>query len=304
MSSIIGDRIYKYVTIFDEHKEKLERNKEEARRYAEHDCYEFINEYNSIHLMSDDICFKTQAYLYKSDSSLKQDEKDLGCIYAYFFLYSEVYKNVYNSEIINVYNKLIDPFFTENSYICNYYVNNINEDILNKLQDIYDMNKIINNIKTQNYSSCNNSRCNCAEKWAIIYNRYKNTCESNNNLDFCITINKIRSELMEKELYETCDTFKSLMLTSVQHKYEMISSIQTNNKGITVVIPIVVITLIYIFLLNLYKFTPYGTLMLNYIKRNGNVCNYTDEEWNKLAPSHTSKGILWNSRYNILYNSV
>ncbi|GAW84015.1 variable surface protein [Plasmodium gonderi] len=205
-----------------------------------------------------------------------------------------------------VFDYLLGASGASNEDTYSYYVEYVSKGMMNKLRDLYDMYTKIN----QSQNKCNrDNECKLLKECASLYLKYKKTCESNNDRDFCYALDDF------KNYYNT----QIKIISYGKFENHMLPSFQKYNISIFIIIPIVVIlvisnSLFYVSKVNYdffysyicYKkkifFTKHDSWIRLLIKRIKNKFNNIDEMWDSLQPYEASSDTSSNIRYNILYN--
>ncbi|GAW84153.1 variable surface protein [Plasmodium gonderi] len=214
------------------------------------------------------------------------------CIYLYYWLY--YYNNNYKkyvSEVKSLYTVLIrDLDLTNCTTGVKSDYSTISDDEMLKLKDLHDMYTNIKNIMNNSSSPCKD-KCNCANKCANLYMKYKVSCESDNYSDFCNELKNVRHK------YNALSTTEC----TEELKYKMLPLFQKNNISVPIVITTLVILLIAITLFILHNFTQYNLCSQGTLRRKRNKWNHIDEDYNIFQSYKNGRKDTIKSRHHILY---
>ncbi|GAW84337.1 variable surface protein [Plasmodium gonderi] len=239
------------------------------------------------------ICSTVMAYLKKIHDTSYDRIKEASCKYMYFWMYNKlkgenkaIYTKTLYDIILFVYKRNSD------TPICNDFIKtNITDNHMQKVNDMYDLYTKLNNINDTKICP-EDKKCYCANKCSNIYMNYKDACNSNNNKDFCSSLDEFRVQynaIMKNKICKNLD-------------YQILPSFRTSNSIVPISITIVLILILLLFLCILYKCTSCGSHVHHILKRKRNKWNKTDEKWNVLQQSENSKSISDDIRYNLLYS--
>ncbi|GAW84248.1 variable surface protein [Plasmodium gonderi] len=290
--------IYIHVNSFDNHNSRFQNVNSDTTRKNDwtNYCSSILQKYDKIFNQNFySICLKVLYYLKQLKETNEELDKHLGCTYIYYWLYNERINNGYKYDCQILYDDLLKVYKdnVNEDPICYSYNAKISQDELEKFKDIYDMNKILNNLINENGKCSNINKCNCAKEGFDIYMRHKYTCESNINPDFCNALKNIRDRYNEQMKIEKCNEAQN----------EFLPIFETNNRTFSPSIPIFIILAMSIFLFNVYKFTPCESFIRRAIKRKRDIYNNSDEEHNLMQNYEMCNSVPRNKRYNVLYNS-
>ncbi|GAW84532.1 variable surface protein [Plasmodium gonderi] len=281
-SSGENDRIYIYVDLFDKKKKYYDTcigNTYENISKA----YCINDELNNIGIQDFvETCPMIIDCLYEQRETATEKVKDEDCISLFYWTYDKYYKD--KKEYDNIkkhYHGFLQAYNNYTVSICHYFKENLTEDVLKKLRDIYDMNTELNKIKTNNVSNISD-KCVCAKKFAEVHKKYENMCKSNDDKHFCTELNKLTTEYNLQIKNITCEN----------NTPSYLSLFQRYNKKAHIYVPIVVAL-----------FTIWGSFLRNIIIRKRNISNNLYKESNMLQPSQKFSSNSRNKNYNILYNS-
>ncbi|GAW84145.1 variable surface protein [Plasmodium gonderi] len=292
-SSTEKDRIYIYVDLFDKKKGIYEECK---TKYKEQSLNNYCDQVNSVDRNGINDFDNTCPYIIDCIYDQKEDGEKINdhvCIYLYYWLYENYYKNEGDFENVKKrYEVYLKAYANYQHSICDYYKNNFTDVILKKLKDIYDMNTELGNIKNSK-GPCSSSKCKCAKKFYEIYNKYVNDCKSNNDRVFCKALKKYIGEYNKQMANgNSCNGIP-----------EFLPLFQTYNIKVYIIIPIVAALMITLFIFIMYKFTILGSCLQNRIIIKRNLRNNLYNECNILQESQMSCSNLRNRIYYILYSS-
>ncbi|GAW84398.1 variable surface protein [Plasmodium gonderi] len=228
--------------------------------------------------------------------------REARCFYLYYWLYKEI--NAHNKSTIiekNFYNLLF--YSISNTDLCDYNkYNDITDDQISRLSDLYDMITNIYYIKTSNYPSKKN-KCDCADECSQIYELYHNECEHSIDNNFCQALKNIKRQYNSLiSLSYGCDTIRCKILPCIQNNETIMPSPRTNIKN-TIITTTLLILAIPVFVFYTYKFNLYNYFIPHGGIRKNELRNYIDNELDVMEISAISNSMLKNSQRNIFYHT-
>ncbi|GAW84217.1 variable surface protein [Plasmodium gonderi] len=285
--------IYMLVGLFDKYKKIFEEYNEKTYFNPQTLCKAFEDDYgnneNFLH-----ICQRGSYFLGKLEKDKLSQNIYVGCIYLYFWLYDYKHTNNYNVDMKNLYDIVLtvsNSITVEN--ICQHYKNYLNDNIYQKLKDIYDLNIKLMKFLNENYEHSNVNKCKFAKEFAQLYMRYENICSQNNYPDFCNALKNAKMQYSDEMNKITCDNFE----------YKFLPTFQIHNKSFPKLTTIIGFFIMPFFLFILYKFTPFGSLLRCEILKKRNEWNNKNKEWNIKQSFEISNSVSRDGIYNVLYNS-
>ncbi|GAW84726.1 variable surface protein, partial [Plasmodium gonderi] len=203
----MGRNIYELVKQFSTCQNIIQRYDNQTNKY-QNECMDLNQEISQcIKLKDEKICHKSMYYLYEIHKII-YTIGHAGCIYLYYWLYDYCNVKCSKTEIIDIYNELIQKYENINSPVCTRNENiNITKDEFERLKDIYNLN-----IK---YGINENYHEYCKE-FHNIYVKRKGECDYNTHSDFCNVLEEylnkynkyLESENSLKPKYQILPPFK------------------------------------------------------------------------------------------------
>ncbi|KMZ89747.1 hypothetical protein PVMG_04577 [Plasmodium vivax Mauritania I] len=231
---------YKYKNLFNEAITKKDDFKEGL-------CNDIIKVNVDIHKFHDEndfnnVCQVSLSYLADLYENY-HNNMDEGCKYMYYGIYGKILKNkIYDYNKLQLYKVLLKGYY---DYINQWdsfesYIEEINEDILEKNTDLMEMYDNLDNFK-ENTNEEIKERCIYVNKCIEIYSKYAEKYKTNND-SFCVELNKfIERYNKHMETDFPCDNSQNFL-----------PYIGRSNLKI-ILIPIILITLKLFILYILYK---------------------------------------------------
>ncbi|KMZ88692.1 hypothetical protein PVBG_05548 [Plasmodium vivax Brazil I] len=248
---------YNFATTFNEYNSIFEKvSKKTDNIYDEH-CEGFKSRYS---ISGDSLftnCKKSFFYLYElEERHAKDDIRKIaeGLAFIYYWLHENEFKNnKYAGNIIDIYKALLELYNDKQdiSNITNTYDNQIQNNLDEKLKDLYCLYDKLNKLKTDKGCEQNN-KCKCAEECVVIFNKNNEQCKSDSNTDFC------------RELHRFAKQFDDYITKNNTCDIEKVHVLLNKNPHISVILlPIVITLTITLFLL--YKVITNFILDFGYI---------------------------------------
>ncbi|SBT73358.1 PIR protein [Plasmodium ovale] len=246
-------------------------------------------------IINDDInCIKFLAYLHNLENEGTSSHLVTGCKYLNFWLYDELInknKSIHKTSILykefmNVY----DTLYSNDNEICKDHIEDINEEIYNKVKNLLELYNHFKNVPT----SSTVGNCFNDNKCADLYNDFIKECAKINNRNFCDGLDKFR------EIYNE----RMIFLNTCENVQKYLPSYKSNNMAVTILIPIIIILAIPFILFFLHKYTTFPSQLLLKIKKNARIFDDQYENTENFLPmSQSFNRNSENSAWNIAYHT-
>ncbi|SBS94101.1 PIR Superfamily Protein [Plasmodium ovale curtisi] len=237
-----------------------------------------------------DRCYKVAKYLHSI--KLKTDENtDDRCKFLNYLLNTkEDFKTLEGydvSKLLIAYNKL-----SSRIKICYNNIEHIkNEHVLEKIKNLYDLNKAVDKLENSVKSDKENISKN-AEEFAEIYQKIRNNYPTDNSDVYCREL-----KVFEQYIYHCTK--------SEEHReaWKILKTLIPND-GTFIIVSCIMIFGIPFFSYILYNFTPLGSWVNTQIRKRINMWNNLPENESQLhIPDHDQLN-MENSKFNIKYQSA
>ncbi|GAW83938.1 variable surface protein [Plasmodium gonderi] len=144
-------------------------------------CKVYKGEYNSIYNKFKDICLKVTFYLHKIQRDEISGATYAGCLYVYYWIYYNIFKDNHFNYIKNMYDHFLNASGYRQDDSCIYYKEYITEDVLRKLK--YTLYSSYIKQTVRNLLSLRNKKNGKQNKlYSLFEKKYKNITGSNYNL--------------------------------------------------------------------------------------------------------------------------
>ncbi|SBT59493.1 PIR Superfamily Protein [Plasmodium ovale wallikeri] len=296
MSNLTEEKIYSYVSSFPEYKGKLDSITTQSDLTHIYNCN--ITDTDNIIGKGEslsNICLKAVQYLNDLKGKHEPHYITQGCSYLYYWIYYDVLgEKKSGSNTFKIYKILNDAYdsIDPDSHVCEASIENISDDILLKLKDLYDLHDNLKKFKEKSPPTEGNI-CTYAKKCVPIYKKHLNDCHSGINRNFCNELEIFRTEYNECIQKEISCINQVDELPSTK-KYDIV----------VILIPFVIILIKSFILFLLYKFTSFGLWLSSRIRREKNVWNNLEEDIKFQNTLKIDDQNLRNSSYNMPYHSV
>ncbi|GAW82025.1 variable surface protein [Plasmodium gonderi] len=257
----------------------------------------------------ENICDKLVAYLFKIHDELGNASRiKEGLIYLYYWMYknyqktgkdSNYIKEIYNELIKEYYETGIGKLFKPTPDI------NIFDELWIKPEDISDWFTKFKDIEKCTLMSLSEEHtCKCVHECYRTYIEKINTCKNYVKPNSCNILENIRTlysninKIIDKCINVNCKK------SPINNEFNSLSPPPRTNMAALIIIPTLIILIIPLLSSILYKFIPYNSCLRYGIKKIINMWNNAKNVWIFMETSEKFNNISWNTKYNVLYNSI
>ncbi|SBS95084.1 PIR Superfamily Protein [Plasmodium ovale curtisi] len=239
-------------------------------------------------------CYEIGKYLNNIRSEQNDGDTYKRCAHLNYILNSNTnYHNMTNyskSDLIKAYSGISQKL----NDICYGKIELIDDNVLEKLKEIYNMHDLFNKVKL-NKSSCSATCCSNIIQCVSIYDKYIENCYVDSMDYICQELSKLKH--VYDEHMETVTTCPEAVKKLIPPK--------ENNTGVTILIPYIIILIIPFFLFILYKFTPFSSLVRPRIHQIKRLLNniYEEDQYKTVDNSEFIEKTEKKGSYQIAYNS-
>ncbi|SBT73353.1 Plasmodium vivax Vir protein, putative [Plasmodium ovale] len=185
------ESIFKHLYLFPERKKDFEEVTNIDGTGVFYNCYDLDKEYYD---GDEKKCKQIFAYLNHLEKQYKSSYVPAGCKYLNYWLYCELIKdNVSSYNTLFLYRKFLDKYIEkigDDPNICEGYIEDINEDIYNKVKKILELYERFNIFKDTKKSFAT-THCTDAKECANTYSALIEECHKYGNTYFCEALDKL-----------------------------------------------------------------------------------------------------------------
>ncbi|SBT74128.1 PIR protein [Plasmodium ovale] len=292
---IAGENYYTYVKFFKSYKNNFDEiisGDNNEQKYGSK-CDSIKNTYFSNNNDFITFCYKFSKYLDNLNDSKYLDDRYMRCAHFNYLLNSNKEYNSISKFDKSILIKACKDISKNVSDSCYGYIDTIREDILENLEEIYNMYKYLNQVKEKN-ALCSGDCCVNAKECVTIYDKYIKNCYIYDTKDLCKALSNFK--------YEYEEHMKSIECPGTP---QILASPYGNDPIFASITSFIIILVILSLSFMLYKFTPFGTWINTKLQNKKKILNNLYEDTFEPLKNYTNKQLSSaNSIFKVKYNPV